>query len=245
MKSTEYKSPTTIRTIDHGSKTIPTIDDAPTLCKKITVSNTVVTDLLESLRSCEQRCTPSLLYSKNENLHLIGKKLNKNARKSISRNLVSTELFDLGEELLRSLDLSVTFDSSLKFGIMRDNVANVIYQIDDFFLPHQDAISTSTDLINTFEFTLIICVTPPKQDECIGGRTKVYFGSDILTFDTNVLGNALLIRKDLVHEAEMLVSGQKEILMFNILGTKHVVKDVKQKVYERIGYLRFKTKCKL
>jgi len=62
---------------------------------------------------------------------------------------------------------------------------------------------------------------------------------------TNVLGNALLIRKDLVHEAEMLVSGQKEILMFNILGTKHVVKDVKQKVYERIGYLRFKTRCKL
>ena len=48
MHSTEYESSTTIRTIDHGSKTIPTVDDAPTLCKKITVSNTVVTDLLES-----------------------------------------------------------------------------------------------------------------------------------------------------------------------------------------------------
>ena len=113
MHSTEYESPTTIRTIDHGSKTIPTIDDAPTLCKKITVSNTVVTDLLESLRSCEQRCTPSLLYSKNENLHLIGKKLNKNARKSISRNLVSTEIFDLGEQILRSLDLTATFDPTI------------------------------------------------------------------------------------------------------------------------------------
>ena len=245
MQSTEYKSPTTIRTIDHGSKTIPTIDDAPTVCKKITVSNSVVNDLLKSLRSIPQICTPSLLYTKDENLNLISKKLNKNERKSISRNLVATEMFDLGEELLRSLDLSVTFDASLKFEIMRDNVANVIYQIDDFFLPHQDAISTSTDLINTFEFTLIICVTPPKQDECIGGRTKVHFGDDMLAFDTNVSGNAVIIRKDVIHEAEMLASGHKEILMFNVLGTKHVVKDVKQKVYERIGYLRFKTRCKL
>ena len=123
MHSTEYESSTTIRTIDHGSKTIPTVDDAPTLCKKITVSNTVVTDLLESLRSCEQRCTPSLLYSKNENLHLIGKKLNKNARKSISRNLVSTEIFDLGEQILRSLDLTATFDRTLKFQLIHDNAS--------------------------------------------------------------------------------------------------------------------------
>ena len=122
---------------------------------------------------------------------------------------------------------------------------HVIYGVNDFFLPHVDAISTSTDLINTFEFTLIICVTPPKQDECIGGRTKVHFGDDMLAFDTNVSGNAVLIRKDVIHEAEMLASGHKEILMFNLLGTKHVVKDVKQKVYERIGYLRFKTRCKL
>ena len=93
-----------------------------------------------------------------------------------------------------------------------------------FFKTHQDYLSLTSNCVE--EYTLLLSTNTAEQAaNAEGGQTRVYFeaggkGAASLSaaYDTTAPNHALLFRKDLDHEAELLSAGEKNILSLNLLA---------------------------
>ena len=149
----------------------------------------------------------SQLYSSNSE----SKFVDLDKRNSKFKAIVNDELFDTVERLIKILNKQ---DKFYDFRLVRNDVTYIKYEEGNFFKPHEDYLSFTSNGIE--EFTLIMCVS----STCTGGRT-IFHINDYFTHkstsSTTPL-SCLVFRKDLKHEGERLESGTKEILTLNLLG---------------------------
>ena len=88
------------------------------------------------------------------------------------------------------------------------------YEKGDFFKSHEDYLSFTSNMVE--EYTFIMCVNA----NCEGGRT-IFYVNDFFTHkstESKEQNHCMIFRKDIKHEGEMISSGSKEILTFNLLG---------------------------
>jgi predicted 2-oxoglutarate/Fe(II)-dependent dioxygenase YbiX len=98
-------------------------------------------------------------------------------------------------------------------------VTHIKYEEGGFFKRHRDYLSTTSNLIE--EYTLLLCVTPQgaDDDDAVknkGGETIIHTYGGATAYDTTTTGSGILFRKDLLHEGNELISGEKHIITANI-----------------------------
>jgi len=150
----------------------------------------------------------SQLYSSKEDKKLI----DYNLRKSVYKNIVNDEIFNLMEKLVYEI---TTLDKTNKYKFVRNNITLIHYGEDDFFKAHEDYLTLTSNLIT--EYTMIIC----KSSDCKGGRT-IFHINDFFTHysEFSIMNDHILIfRKDIIHEGEILLSGHKDIITCNLWAT--------------------------
>ena len=159
----------------------------------------------------------SLLYSSGEKR----KYEDPSQRLSQFRAIVDHDLFNLADSIVQQISNA---DSNMNFSLVRNDVTQIKYVAGGFFKAHQDFLSLTSNFIE--EFTLIVCITSEEiASTSIGGRTIIHWGNKENSLKTayqatTTPGHALLFRKDLYHEGEVLEKGEKIILTMNLWGTR-------------------------
>lgn len=162
-----------------------------------------------------QELEQSQLYSSTEEKKFID--LNK--RKSRYKSIVDTKLFDSVEKLIKYLN---RIDQYYDYKLIRNDVTYIKYEKGDFFKPHEDYLSFTSNMIE--EYTFIMCVNSNNGEDshetCEGGRT-IFYVNDYFTHKSTssiTKNHCVIFRKDIKHEGELLTKGTKEILSFNLLA---------------------------
>lgn len=131
---------------------------------------------------------------------------------------VAKPLFDHLQEVVQHLSET---DESYSYSLRTNDVTHIRYEKGGFFKRHRDFLSTTSNLIE--EFTLLLCVTPDDlSKETKGGDTTIhgYGDSGSKSFDTHTPGSLLLFRKDMEHEGNEVLHGEKHILTANLWATR-------------------------
>ena len=141
-------------------------------------------------------------------------------RKSTFRTITDSKLFDLVDNVIARLNED---DQSYRYTLRRNDVTHIKYEEGGFFNRHRDYLSTTSNLIE--EYTLLLCVTPQddNDDDAVknkGGETIIHTYGGATAYDTTTTGSGILFRKDLLHEGNELISGEKHIITANIWATR-------------------------
>ena len=120
------------------------------------------------------------------------------------------EVFDLAKAV--AIHLS-TLDPLSSYQVIRNDVSHIVYGDGDFFEPHQDYLSWTTNVLE--EHTLIICL----DATCDDGETVFHLNPFFTHVSRSSVtpGHLLAFRKDVTHEGRPLKGGKKEILTLNLV----------------------------
>ena len=196
----------------------------------------VPSDLVASIRSrlCaiteeEAPFEPSLIYvTKTKEKYEDATK-----RSSFFRELKDDGIWKLCENVVRHISES---DAKMDYALVRNDATHLKYQPGGFFKTHQDYLSFTSNCVE--EYTLLIAVNSAEAAATVvGGATRIYFNAgdkkqhdsgsimnyfkpEVVTaaYDVTAPGTALLFRKDLDHEGELVKAGEKQLLSLNLLG---------------------------
>ena len=185
----------------------------PRFARVVDVSSDLLEPIKAYLSACALPFRPSMLYDAGQE-----RKFQDPARRlSEFRAIVDPRLFDLAEKVVARLS-----DAAMSFKLVRNDCTHIKYDVGGFFKKHQDYLSLTSNMIE--EFTLIICITPEDlAAKARGGRTIIHWGPPPFSTAykaTTTPGKALLFRKDLMHEGEVLSAGGKEIFTLNLWGSR-------------------------
>lgn len=162
---------------------------------------------VSALRSYFEVCTEpfqaSQLYSASRDEKFVDESL----RLSKYRAITDPALFDMVQEIA----------TRLKPGsmVVRNDITQIVYGPGGFFKPHQDYLSMKSNILD--ERTLLICITP-EDVEVVGGETRIVVNPYYthVSKATTTPRNALIFRKDLMHEGALLEKGSKIIVSANL-----------------------------
>lgn len=130
-------------------------------------------------------------------------------RSSKYKTFADKKLFDLVEKFISILN---TKDDYYNYLLIKNNVTYIEYKAGDFFKPHEDYLSVTSNIIE--EFTLLLCI----DAECEGGETTFYFNK-FFTYTSKASitkGSCILFRKDIKHGSNILERGHKKIITLNL-----------------------------
>lgn len=161
--------------------------------------------LTKAIQASDVPFRPSPLYSIDEKKKFV----DKDRRSSVFRLLRTEEIFGLSRLLVKLLTKS---DSQFSYHLVPNDVTHIRYGPGDFFEPHEDFLSTTSNLLE--EFTMIVCL----DAECEGGETVFHLNPHLAhpSRASVTPGHIVIFRKDLKHEGVLLKSGFKEIAIFNL-----------------------------
>ena len=167
------------------------------------------TDIDKLLTDCQQPFEDSMLYSAGADAKFI----DKSTRLSKYRAIVDARLFDATAAMLSQISAA---DAEYDYTLVRSDVTQIVYKAGGFFKRHADFLSLVTNFVE--EQTLLVCITPPKAAlSTLGGATTIYaYGKSFDFAATTSPGHALLFRKDLDHEGQVVTGGEKHILSVNV-----------------------------
>ena len=154
-------------------------------------------------------------------------------RSSFFRELKDDEIWKLCENVVRHISES---DAKMDYALVRNDATHLKYQPGGFFKTHQDYLSFTSNCVE--EYTLLIAVNSAEAAATVvGGATRIFFNAgdkkqhdsgsimnyfkpEVVTaaYDVTAPGTALLFRKDLDHEGELVKAGEKQLLSLNLLG---------------------------
>lgn len=173
-----------------------------------------ISKLRTYISNSTQKFEESQLYSAARDEKFIDISL----RMSKFRAIIDPVLFEIAQDLLNTLTANNDLNS---YTVVRNDVTHIVYAPGGFFKQHRDYLSLKSNIIE--EYTLLICVTPDELAAVtVGGETQIYVNPDYIHTSQATIkpGNALLFRKDLIHEGLMLQAGGKEIISLNVWVTR-------------------------
>jgi hypothetical protein len=164
-------------------------------------------DIIHTVRQNIDSLEFSQLYSVSDKTKFVD--LTK--RSSKYKAIVNDKLFKLVELLVKKITKN---DKSYDYKLIKNDVTYIRYEKDDFFQPHEDYLSYTSNTIE--EYTLIICANA----QCSGGGTIFHFNDffNYTSLESTTPLHCLLFRKDINHEGEKLKFGFKEIITCNLYG---------------------------
>lgn len=162
-----------------------------------------VSGLRAYFEACTEPFQASQLYSASRDEKFVDESL----RLSKYRAITDSALFDMVQEIA----------TRLKPGsmVVRNDITQIVYGPGGFFKQHQDYLSMKSNILD--ERTLLICITP-EGTEVVGGETRIVVNPYYthVSKATTTPGNALVFRKDLMHEGALLEKGAKVIVSANL-----------------------------
>lgn len=184
------------------------VNDAGILGVKL-VQDLDCTDIDELLADCQQPFEDSMLYSAGADAKFV----DKSTRLSKYRAIVDARLFDATAAMLSQISAA---DAEYDYTLVRSDVTQIVYEAGGFFKRHADFLSLVTNFVE--EQTLLVCITPPEAAlNTLGGATTIHaYGKSFDFAATTTPGHALLFRKDLDHEGQVVTGGEKHILSVNV-----------------------------
>jgi hypothetical protein len=184
------------------------VNDAGILGVKL-VQGLDCTDIDELLADCQQPFEDSMLYSAGADAKFV----DKSTRLSKYRAIVDARLFDATAAMLSKISAA---DAEYDYTLVRSDVTQIVYEAGGFFKRHADFLSLVTNFVE--EQTLLVCITPPEAAlNTLGGATTIHaYGKSFDFAATTTPGHALLFRKDLDHEGQVVTGGEKHILSVNV-----------------------------
>ena len=184
------------------------VNDAGILGVKL-VQGLDCTDIDELLADCQQPFEDSMLYSAGADAKFV----DKSTRLSKYRAIVDARLFDATAAMLSQISAA---DAEYDYTLVRSDVTQIVYEAGGFFKRHADFLSLVTNFVE--EQTLLVCITPPEAAlNTLGGATTIHaYGKSFDFAATTTPGHALLFRKDLDHEGQVVTGGEKHILSVNV-----------------------------
>ena len=191
----------------------------------------------------DQPFEPSQLYSPAAE----AKYVDTGQRVSEFRAIVDAECFGLAEELVAAVNRNQTSNvcrhssdqrpvlcapwlsdlctpfcapQGIRFSLVRSDVTEISYQPGGFFKRHQDFLSVQGNVVE--EHTMLVCVTAAEAAvRTRGGATIIHqLGKSHKLAGTTIPGHAVVFRKDLEHEGELLGAGEKRIVSLNLLAIR-------------------------
>jgi len=161
--------------------------------------------IVEKLRSDTREFTPSLIYDSLKDQ----KELAPEERISIFKTYEDKDILDDCQKLV---DLVNHQNDQIKFVLVRNNATYIKYQEGEFFKPHEDYLSLTSNLIQ--EYTMIMCV----DANCQGGETVLHFNQHFKHASQASITplHILIFRKDIKHEGALIEKGYKEIMSLNL-----------------------------
>jgi hypothetical protein len=161
--------------------------------------------------------TPSLMYDAKEK----SKIFDLERRSSFFRLFAGQELFSLCDSLVALISAR---DPSFAYALRHNDVTHIHYKKGDFFEPHSDHLSLTSNHVQ--EFTLIMCLCPldssadPSSTTCEGGETRFTLNPfcQLVSKASITPYHMVLFRKDITHEGLPLQSGTKDIITLNLWG---------------------------
>ncbi|KAL3784152.1 hypothetical protein ACHAWO_006366 [Cyclotella atomus] len=172
------------------------------------------------LAKCDAPFATSQLYSTETEETYV----DTDRRKSVYRTIVDPALFNLVEDLMKTINEG---DDEYHYVLWKNgsDITHIKYEEGGCFKAHRDFNSTTSNMIE--EFSLIVCVTPEEEAKGVeGGETSIVTFGGVgakpveKVYDTKTPGCALLFRKDLNHEGKPLIKGVKHIITANIFAVK-------------------------
>lgn len=132
-------------------------------------------------------------------------------RLSQFKAITDPALFQLGDKLIKKLS---TMDDEYNYTLVPNDITYIKYEKGGFFKAHEDYLSVLSNVVE--EYTLIVCM----EADCEGGRTIFHINKYFKHISDNSIkkDHCILFRKDIQHEGEILTSGTKHILTFNLWG---------------------------
>jgi len=166
--------------------------------------------LLSALSCCNAPFSKSMLYETLTET----KVLDPDKRNSLFRELRGED----AQPLFNHIETHVlaNIPGNTRFSLVRNDATHIKYEEGGFFKSHKDYCSVESPCI--IEYTMIISLAEDRNGNAVlGGGTTITNNGIATTYDnTTTPGGGLLFRKDLEHAGEVLVSGEKEVLTFNI-----------------------------
>jgi hypothetical protein len=182
--------------------------------------HTVDSSLIEEFENIVAKETSPFNPSEVYNAVADEKTIRPDLRLSEFRTLTTPALFNTAEALLHNINTSQNINTYQKsaaprFVICKNDVMHIKYTKGGYFKEHEDYLSITSNFIE--EYSLLVCIDG-TYSEGTGGRTILKI-NNFFTYKSEASctkGHALLFRKDIQHEGEVLHSGTKEILTFNV-----------------------------
>ena len=177
-----------------------------------------IAKIREYIEACEQQFEASQLYSPAAE----AKYIDMEQRRSQFRAIVDPELFAMCDDLVTMLNSSQHgIAGSRRFSLVRNDVTEIRYRRGGFFRRHQDFLSVQGNVLE--EHTMLVCITPAAlAADIVGGSTVVHqLGGSTKSAATTTPGCALVFRKDLEHEGEVLEAGEKHVLSLNLWAVRN------------------------
>ena len=108
----------------------------------------------------------------------------------------------------------------IRCSLVRSDVTEITYQPGGFFKRHQDFLSVQGNVVE--EHTMLVCVTAAEAAvRTRGGATIIHqLGKSHKIAGITIPGHAVVFRKDLEHEGELLGAGEKRIVSLNLLAIR-------------------------
>jgi hypothetical protein len=121
---------------------------------------------------------------------------------------------------LRSVHTVLCAPQGIRFSLVRSDVTEITYQPGGFFKRHQDFLSVQGNVVE--EHTMLVCVTAAEAAvRTRGGATIIHqLGKSHKIAGITIPGHAVVFRKDLEHEGELLGAGEKRIVSLNLLAIR-------------------------
>ena len=134
-------------------------------------------------------------------------------RSSKYKTIINKNCFDFMSELVIELN---KLDDKDDFMLVQNDVTYIKYQEGDFFKPHEDYLSITSNFLE--EYTLIICM----DANCEGGETLFNVNNyhSYKSSSSKTRDHCLVFRKDINHEGTKIESGYKEIITVNLWGQR-------------------------
>jgi hypothetical protein len=172
------------------------------------IDPTLFADIKGYISTLNLKFEDSLLFDGNTKQKL----LDKTKRQSKFCNIVDATLFSKFEKIVEILNFT---NKKSKYSLVRNDITYLKYKQGDFFQPHSDYLSYTSNMIK--EYTLILCL----DADCVGGETIFHINPNFkhISKHTTTPGCMVLFRKDYIHEGNKLQSGYKDVLVANILET--------------------------
>ena len=124
---------------------------------------------------------------------------------------------------IRFLEMFNESSERYAFNLRPESHATQIrYGQGDFFGAHSDYLPSTSNMFE--EFTLIVSLQPEtlEPSSIVGGGTRIvsHIGETLTSNATTSYEGGLLFRKDLVHEGLVLERGEKNVILFDVIGKR-------------------------